>query len=312
MTARRVIAIVVTYRSRATLPACIAALRAQEDVAATIRIVDNASDDGSAELARALLPEGGVEEAGENLGYGRANNRVLLGVPADYYAIVNPDAIAPPGALAAAIKALEADPTVGVVGLRHAYDDGRPQPSAFRFITLRRLFGEMFALDRLLPAWSTRAAIDPARPARVDWLQGSFLVLSAEAVRRAGGFDPAIHMYGEDMEWCWRLGRAGLAALYLPEPVVRHQGGASAKGQAPALYVEHLRNRLRFFAVHRGPVRAAVARAILATAIAARWAARAVLPARSTQARERRALYGAALRWVMRGLPLERSESTRV
>ena len=311
MTSRRVIAIVVTYRSRATLPACIAALRAQEGVVPEIRVVDNASDDGTLELARTLLPAGGVEDAGENLGYGRANNRVLLGVPADWYAIVNPDAIAPPGALAAAIAALEADPSVGVVGLRHAYDDGRPQPSAFRFITLPRLFGEMFGLDRLVPAWSTRAAIDPARPARVDWLQGSFLVISQEAVRRVGGFEPAIHMYGEDMEWCWRLGRAGLAALYLPEPVVRHAGGASATGQAPALYVEHLRNRLRFFAVHRGPLETAVARAILATSLMARWAARAVLPASSATARDRRALYGAALSWVLRGLPLERSDRTR-
>jgi GT2 family glycosyltransferase len=300
-----VVAIVVTYRSRSTLPACLAALRAQEGVVPEIHVVDNASDDGTAELARQLLPDGIVEDAGGNLGYGRANNRVLLTVPADDFAIVNPDAIAPPGSIAAAVAALEKDPGVGVVGLRHEYDDGRPQPSAFRFLSLGRLFAEMFALERVVPAWSSGAGIDPARPARVDWLQGSFLVLSAEAVRRTGGFDPAIHMYGEDMEWCWRLKQAGLAALYLPEPVVRHAGGASAKGQAPALYVEHLRNRVRFFAVHKGPLEAALARAILATSLTLRWVAAKLGVAGSG------ALYDAAMGWVARGLPLERSDSTR-
>ena len=88
MSPRRVVAIVVTYRSRSTLPACLAALRAQEGVVPEIHVVDNASDDGTAELARQLLPGGIVEDAGANLGYGRANNQVLLAVPADYFAIV--------------------------------------------------------------------------------------------------------------------------------------------------------------------------------------------------------------------------------
>ena len=300
----RVVAIVVTYRSRATLPACVAALRAQAGGAPEIHVVDNASGDGTLELARSLLPDGVVLDAGENLGYGRANNRVLLAVPADFFAIVNPDAILPPDAIATCVAALEADPTLGVVGLRHVYDDGRPQPSAFRFLTLGRLFAEMFALDRLVPAWSMRVQADPSRPARVDWLQGSFLVLRAEAIRRTGGFDPAIHMYGEDLEWGYRLARSGLGALYLPEPVVRHAGGASAQGQAPALYVEHLRNRLRFFAAHKGAGQLLCARAIVGASIFPRWIASAVRPGR-------RALYGEAMRWVARGLPLDRSASTR-
>ena len=316
--ARQVVAIVVTHRSAAELPDCLVALAAQEGIALEVVIVDNASDDGTAELARRLMPSATVIANAANVGYGRANNQVLLAYEAEFFAIVNPDAVLPARAIAAAVSALEADETAGVAGLRHVGADGREQPAAFPFLDLTNLLGEMFALDHLFPwsaAFSTRRirGLDAARPSRVDWLQGSFLVARGGAVRRVGGFDPEIFMYGEDMEWCWRLRSAGFHALWLPDPVVRHAGGASGRGRAPELFVEHLKSRIRFFARHRGVAQAMIARAIVTSAVTARWivaeihAGLAAPFARGTRKGAivaRRALFRAAARWAWAGAPL--------
>jgi GT2 family glycosyltransferase len=316
--ARRVTAIVVTYRSAAELPACLSSLAAQEGVALEVVVVDNASDDGSADLARRLLPSATVIANEANVGYGRANNQVMLTREADFFAIVNPDTILPPGAIATAVAALEADETAGVAGLCHVGADGRPQPTAFAFLDLTSLLGEMFALDRVFPrvaAFSTRRirTLDGAGPVRVEWLQGSFLVVRSEAVRRAGGFDPEIFMYGEDMEWGWRLRNAGFHALWLPGPVVRHIGGASGRGRVPELYVEDLKSRIRFFARHRGMAAAFLARAIVGAAVTARWVAAEIHAGLAAPfargSREgtvfvRRAIFRAATRWAWTGARL--------
>ena len=320
---RRVTAVVVTYRSAGELAACLGALQAQEGVAVELVVVDNASGDGTAARARALAPEARVIENETNVGYGRANNQVLLKGTAEYYAIVNPDAVLPKGALAALVAALEQDKKAGVASLRHEGSRGEFQPSAFPFLDLTNLAGEMFGLDRIFPgsaALSTRRlpGFDPRRTARVDWLQGSLLLARAEAVRATGGFDPDIFMYGEDMEWCWRLRRAGFAALYLPEPAVRHAGGASGRGRSPELYVEHLKSRARFFELHRGPGAAVLARAILAVAVLLRWLvaeAAAMLPGSTgsiaSDSAGRVALFRAARDWALRGAPATRASQPR-
>lgn len=298
--------IVVTYRSEADLPACLAAIAAQRDVRVDLVVVDNDSPDRSAAVARACAPAATVIVNPVNVGYGRANNQVMRERDAPWYAIVNPDAVLPPDALALAIRALAADASAGIASLRHVDDSGATQPSAFAFLGLARLFGEMFALDRILPALSTRkpAGFDSARVGHVDWLQGSFLVVRGEAVRATGGFDEDFFMYGEDMEWAWRLRRAGWRALYLPEPVVQHIGGASGRDRQSALYVAHLRGRIRFFERHRGALATFLARAILATSILARMFATELAVAASLAVPPgRRDLYRAAWSWVRAGAP---------
>ena len=307
--------IVVTYNSARHVAACLASLLVQEGVEVTIDVVDNASGDGTPGLVRRDFPAVALDEPGANLGYARANNRALARAVEPWIAIVNPDTVVPPGALAACVAALEADPAAGVAALRHQDEHGSPQATAFAFPALANLLGEALGLDRLLGgAFSTRpgGGFDPARPARVDWLQGSFLVVRRAALDRAGAFDPDYFMYGEDAEWGRRMADAGFAALYLPAPVVVHAGGGSTGAAAGPLFVESWKGRLRYFARHRGAAETTLARGLVAVAILGRLAVREaqaallratgrpVSPALALRLR----LFRDAARWVAAGMPL--------
>src|SRR5439155_16706295 len=85
--------VVVTYNSAGEIAGCLASLEAQEGVALDICVVDNASEDGSAQLVRESFPRVRIWENDENVGFGRANNQILRQDPGAFVALVNPDVI---------------------------------------------------------------------------------------------------------------------------------------------------------------------------------------------------------------------------
>lgn len=309
--------VVVSYNSAGELPDCLAGILTQAGVNCDVRVVDNASPDGSAELVRTRFPEVGLVTNATNVGFARANNQILETAPAPCFALVNPDTVLPPTALRTCLDHLAAHPRVAVVATRLVYPDGRPQDSCHRFLSLGGLLAEALALDRWLSrgaAWSWRALRDfrPDRAAEVDWIQGAFWVVRGDAVRQVGAFDPEFFMYGEEMEWCYRLRRAGWRVAYLPEPAVIHAGGASARPVAAAMFVENLKGHLRFFRKHRGGLATLAARGALAVSVLSRWALRETLALGwwilgrplPESLRHRQEIFRTAARWVLRGQPL--------
>src|SRR5262245_66383125 len=71
--------VVVSYQVRELLRACLESVRAQGDVVAECWVFDNASSDGSADMVASRFPEVKLIRSGENIGFGRANNRVMRG-----------------------------------------------------------------------------------------------------------------------------------------------------------------------------------------------------------------------------------------
>src|SRR5262249_48509772 len=141
---------VVTFNSQEEIAACLASLMAQRGVALTICVVDNASADGTAALIRTQFPGVQLEVQERNLGFGRASNRVLSRSPSPYFALVNPDPVLPPDAIAPCLEYLMAHPDVGFVGTRLVTREGKPHRTGHRFLGLGNLFLETFGLDRML------------------------------------------------------------------------------------------------------------------------------------------------------------------
>jgi hypothetical protein len=150
------------------------------------------------------------------------------------------------------------------------------------------------------------------RVAEVDWIQGAFLVARGAACEQVGSFDPDFFMYGEEMDWCYRLRRAGWKVVFLPAPTVVHLGGASSQPVAGPMFVENLKGRVRFFRKYRGPAAVFAVRALLALAVFTRFvlregqAAAARLLGRPVPepVRLRQSMFRSAVRWVLAGLPL--------
>jgi N-acetylglucosaminyl-diphospho-decaprenol L-rhamnosyltransferase len=227
----RVVAVVVSYNSRPFLETCLASLRAEGVESAVV--VDNGSTDGSDEVAKAAGAEWMV--TGANLGYGRAANvgaAAGTAVDATYLLVCNPDVELLPGSVAALVAALDPEPRLAVAGPRLLNADRSLYPSARTFPRFADAIGHgLLGLIAPRNRFTRRYRMldwDHRNRAPVDWVSGACFLVRREAWDAIGGFDPAFFMYLEDVDLCWRLGRAGWGVVYEPAAEVVHVQGVSA------------------------------------------------------------------------------------
>lgn len=266
-------AVVVTYNSVAQIGPCLAALH-EADVA--IRVVDNASTDGTVELIRRDFPEVEVLVNTVNVGFSRAVNRGCRGVRDDAILLVNPDCVVPACTTQALLTLLADRPAVGIAGPALVGSDGRLAVSAHPFETLAsvvvsRCGGSLLpvGLRRLLGGAERRRTYDAGRdssgPTTVDWVSGACLAVRTDLLADIGGLDERYFLYYEDEELCLQASVRGSLVVHLPAVRAVHIGGASsALGVTwPHLY----RSMLIFFASHRASSYQAVRITILLRAL---------------------------------------------
>jgi GT2 family glycosyltransferase len=229
--ARRVTAVVVTYQSARTLPACIDALRRGYDAGLLEAVfVDNASvDDTIRLLEERARPWAEIVLTGVNNGFGRGNNIGLARVTTPYTVFVNPDAIVEPAAIVALTTFMDHHPDVGITGpaISEGEDDGdrvlqETGPRATPWTMLRR----QLPLLRRAP---TTCPIRPGtEPFRTGWVCGAVFMVRTELMRRLGGFDPRYFMYWEEIDVCKRADDLGSQTWAVGTAEARHVGGASS------------------------------------------------------------------------------------
>lgn len=225
----RLSAVIPTHDTRELTLRCVESLAAQGLEGLQILVVDDGSRDGTAEALAAahpgveilrLEPPGGFTRAA-NLGLSRAGGDVLL--------LLNSDTEVEPGAFAPLLAAFDRDPRLGAAGAALHYPDGSPQWSGGHAPTLLWLFGLASGLPPLLarlPFWRRVKPVGaPAGP--VDWVTGAALALRRQAWEESGGFDERFRFYGQDLELCLRLRRAGWKIEIVPEARVLHHHGAT-------------------------------------------------------------------------------------
>lgn len=270
----RVTAVVVSYNTREDLRRCLASLRAHSGMPCQIVVVDNASADGSADLAEKEFPETRVIRNRENAGFSRANNQALREATAAYVLILNSDAELTPGALPALVALLEARPRLGAVGPRTLSPDGTVQVSFGPALTplaewrQRRL---VRAVKRRDPAAQKEAAASAGVEREPDWLSGSCLLARKDALDAVGGFDEGFFLYEEDVDLCLRLRRAGWGVLFTPAAEIVHHLGRSMQTDPARARLEYHRSHLRFYRKHNGPALAAALRVFIGAGAAVGW-----------------------------------------
>jgi N-acetylglucosaminyl-diphospho-decaprenol L-rhamnosyltransferase len=272
----------VTYFSADDLPGCLGSLPAAAGAAPLeVVVVDNASGDASAEVARTLgaqlgLPVKVIENAA-NVGYARAANQGAAATSADWIVIANPDTRFEPGALSRLLATGEADPTIGCLGPDLRNPDGSPYPTGRRFPSV--FVGALHAA--LGTIWADNPAtrryhmtnVDRSVPVQVDWVSGACMVLRRAAWDAVDGFDPGYFMYAEDMDLCLRVARAGWRVVFDGGARVVHTVGGSTRKRPFRKVADHHRSALRFYVRHyRGDPRL-----LLTPAVAAFLAARAAV-----------------------------------
>ena len=248
--------IIVSYNTREYLRDCLASLRDDPDAPThEVIVVDNGSGDGSAAMVWAEFPDALVIEAGENLGFAKANNLALRRVRGRTALLLNSDTLVKPGALRGMLAALDARPEAAAVGPRLINPDGSLQRSCYRFPAPARAFRDQLFLTSLLsghPRWGDYRRWAHDRERAVDFVIGAALLVRADVLPAVGLLDEDFFMYAEETDWCRRMHDAGYQVWFTPKAEVVHYGGGSGKAMADRVFAEFSAGQRRFYRKHHG------------------------------------------------------------
>jgi GT2 family glycosyltransferase len=196
-----------------------------------------------------------VLATGANPGYGAANNIAIRASEADYHLVLNPDVILAEDALACALRYMESHRETVLLSPLATGSEGERQYLCKHPPGLWTLFLRGFApafvrrrFDRSLRQYEMREETGNGEYAGRFLVSGCFMFMRGDALRAAGGFDPAYFMYFEDYDLSLRLARQGSLAFVPAVKIVHHGGGAAAKGWRHRIWF--LRSALRFFNSH--------------------------------------------------------------
>jgi GT2 family glycosyltransferase len=281
-------AVVVTYESASCVEACLASLE-EHLPSAEIVVVDNASKDASAQIARAAGAR--VIELSRNEGFGRACNSGVAAASGEHVLLLNPDVTLVAVAQEILGDLLEQRPFGLAVG-RLVDVTGGPRRE-------RRLPEPSFLADLLthtvgmLRPRGLRLPLRPSRDSSDGWASAALLLAARDEFERIGGFDSRFFLYYEDRDLCARYRSEGLPLLATDAVAGVHVGGGSSDGDP--LRVEPLGwaflSWLEYVSIHRGERAAHVAAVggwrTLRTMDAALAAAAALAPRTGRIARKR-------------------------
>jgi GT2 family glycosyltransferase len=225
---------IVLYNSADTLPVCLQSVReAVTSGWAELIAVDNASPDDGVAILERELPSARLIRLAENRGFGGGANTALAEATGRFWLLLNPDVRVPPNGLETLARWMDAHPGLGAASPEIVGDDGawespgRALPSIWR--ALLELSRAHRALPRTLrgrvlrgPYWTGGDQLD------TGWVPGTAMIVRPEAVRDVGPLREHFFMYGEDIEWCWRMRQAGWRIGVCADTRFVHQRSSSA------------------------------------------------------------------------------------
>jgi GT2 family glycosyltransferase len=255
--------VIVSYNTKDLLRECLQSVhREATGLSTEIFLVDNSSSDGSPLMVEIEFPKVKLIRSAINLGFGAANNLALEAAQGRYIVLLNSDAFLSAGSLRIARDYMNAHPRAALAGARLVGRDFSWQPSARMFphvitdaLVLTGLAAK-YPNSRLFGHFD-RTWADPLQPSQADWVPGAFSIIRAEVLDKVGCFDPRFFLYGEEVDLCRRIKRAGYEIWYWPDLVVTHIGGESSRHMRDDLSSAQvvnwrMRSTLLYYRKHHG------------------------------------------------------------
>ncbi len=228
--------IIVNYNVKEFLQNLIHSLtKAAQNITYEIIVVDNASDDGSVELIKEKFPSVNLIVNQKNLGFSKANNIGLKIAGGTFVMLINPDTIVQEDTIQKMLKFFNDTPDAGLAGCKILNPDGSLQLACRRsFPGPWTSFCKVTGLSSLFPnnkifARYNLTYLNEDQTYEVDAISGSFMMAKKEAIDKVGGLDEQFFMYGEDLDLCYRIQKAGFKVYYVHSTQIIHYKGESTK-----------------------------------------------------------------------------------
>ena len=228
--------IIVNYNVKEFLEQCLISVQnALKGISAEILVIDNSSSDGSAELIQEKFPDIQITVNSKNAGFARASNQGLQIAQGEFIALLNPDTLVQEDTFSKMLDFFKAQPRAGMLGCKILNPDGSLQLACRRsFPTPWVAFTKLSGLSYLFPGNRffgkyNLTYLDPDKSYEVEAISGSFMMLRRQVLEDVGNLDESFFMYGEDLDWCFRIREQDWRVIYFPETQIIHFKGESSK-----------------------------------------------------------------------------------
>jgi GT2 family glycosyltransferase len=259
---------IVNTDNRELLRTCLKTIYATiHSVAFEVIVVDNASNDGSADMVASCFPHAIVIRNESRLGYGNSHNKAIRAARGRYILVLNEDMEIKEGAVDRMVSEAEQTPDLGAMGCRILNPDGTLQHSCFRFPALTsELFEALFPYTMVFARSPLRSKMywwDHSSKRQVDVVLGCCMLVSRKTIEFVGAFDPNFFVYSEEHDWCKRMADAGLRNIFIPDAAMIHVGGQTSKRMSLRMALVQLDSRTKYFFKHHGALQTLALRGIL-------------------------------------------------
>lgn len=228
--------IIVNYNVKEFIQNLIQSIyKASTSISCEVIIVDNASTDGSVEFLHDKFPEVQIIANKNNLGFSKANNQGIKVSKGNYLLLLNPDTLVREDTFTRLIQFFQQHPQAGLIGCKILNPDGTLQLACRRsFPGPWTSFCKVTGLSSLFPksplfARYNLTYLDENETYEVDAISGSFMMFRKEVFEKIGGLDEQFFMYGEDLDFCYRVQKSGYKIYYIHNTQIIHYKGESTK-----------------------------------------------------------------------------------
>lgn len=248
---------IVHYETDELLRRCLQALAASSGIDSyEVFVTDNGSRGFSSQAYAGLLPNLEIIRNPENLGFAAGSNQGLRMARGRYLLLLNPDTLVERDAISRVVEYMDEHSDVGCATARLVLPDGRLDQACRRsFPTPAVAFYRMTLLSRLFPR-SHRFGrynltfLPEDVDSEIDAPCGAFMMVRSTTAAEVGLLDEGYFMYGEDLDWAFRIKAAGWRIMYLPSAVVGHVKRAASSQNRPSTIRWFYASMRRFYATH--------------------------------------------------------------
>ena len=228
--------VIVNYNVKHFIEQCLfSVLKASENIACEVFVVDNNSVDGSVTLIQEKFPQVNLIVNKTNTGFSVANNQALKIAKGEYVLLLNPDTVVQEDTFSKILAFMDVHPEAGGLGVKMLDGQGNFAPESKRGLpTPEVAFYKMFGFARLFPK-SKRfgkyhlSYLSEDELSEIDVMSGAFMLIRKTVLDKIGFLDETFFMYGEDIDLSYRIKKAGYKNYYFPDTQIIHYKGESTK-----------------------------------------------------------------------------------